>query len=136
MAAAATDGDMFLHLQRFRLATKSDLTCCNFIVIVGGGRGTHTTRDSGKILGLYGIPLSGHLRHQAINIALVTRYFEKGNSETRLLILNHPSSVRAWWASQEPENIVWFYGISTLVGYLMPNPIYTYKRICQQIGCR
>ena len=21
----------------------------------------------------------------------------------------------------------WFYGISTIVGYLMPNPIYTYK---------
>ena len=21
---------------------------------------------------------------------------------------------------------VWFYGISTLVGYLMPNPLYTY----------
>ena len=22
--------------------------------------------------------------------------------------------------------LVWFYGISTLVGYLMPNPLYTY----------
>ena len=22
--------------------------------------------------------------------------------------------------------LVWFYGISTIVGYLMPNPIYTY----------
>ena len=24
--------------------------------------------------------------------------------------------------------LVWFYGISTIVGYLMPNPFYTYKR--------
>ena len=24
--------------------------------------------------------------------------------------------------------LVWFYGISTFVGYLMPNPIYTYKQ--------
>ena len=23
-------------------------------------------------------------------------------------------------------NLVWFYGISTIVGYLMPNPVYTY----------
>ena len=23
-------------------------------------------------------------------------------------------------------NKVWFYGISTIVGYLMPNPVYTY----------
>ena len=23
-------------------------------------------------------------------------------------------------------DLVWFYGISTIVGYLMPNPIYTY----------
>ena len=22
--------------------------------------------------------------------------------------------------------LVWFYGISTIVGYLMPNPLYTY----------
>ena len=22
--------------------------------------------------------------------------------------------------------MVWFYGISTIVGYLMPNPLYTY----------
>ena len=22
--------------------------------------------------------------------------------------------------------LVWFYGISTIVGYLMPNPVYTY----------
>ena len=24
--------------------------------------------------------------------------------------------------------LVWFYGISTIVGYLMPNPFYTYKQ--------
>ena len=24
---------------------------------------------------------------------------------------------------------VWFYGISTIVGYLMPNPFYTYKQL-------
>ena len=24
--------------------------------------------------------------------------------------------------------LVWFYGISTIVGYLMPNPCYTYKQ--------
>ena len=23
-------------------------------------------------------------------------------------------------------DLVWFYGISTIVGYLMPNPLYTY----------
>ena len=23
---------------------------------------------------------------------------------------------------------IWFYGISTIVGYLMPNPFYTYKQ--------
>ena len=23
-------------------------------------------------------------------------------------------------------SVVWFYGISTIVGYLMPNPLYTY----------
>ena len=23
-------------------------------------------------------------------------------------------------------SLVWFYGISTIVGYLMPNPLYTY----------
>ena len=23
--------------------------------------------------------------------------------------------------------MIWFYGISTIVGYLMPNPLYTYK---------
>ena len=23
-------------------------------------------------------------------------------------------------------SLVWFYGISTIVGYLMPNPVYTY----------
>ena len=25
--------------------------------------------------------------------------------------------------------LVWFYGISTIVGYLLPNPFYTYTRI-------
>ena len=31
--------------------------------------------------------------------------------------------------------LVWFYGISTIVGYLMPNPFYTYKIyvICKHI---
>ena len=24
------------------------------------------------------------------------------------------------------KSLVWFYGISTIVGYLMPNPVYTY----------
>ena len=24
-------------------------------------------------------------------------------------------------------DLIWFYGISTIVGYLMPNPVYTYK---------
>ena len=24
------------------------------------------------------------------------------------------------------EGLVWFYDISTIVGYLMPNPVYTY----------
>ena len=24
--------------------------------------------------------------------------------------------------------LVWFYGILTIVGYLMPNPFYTYKQ--------
>ena len=23
-------------------------------------------------------------------------------------------------------DLVWFYGISTIIGYLMPNPLYTY----------
>ena len=35
---------------------------------------------------------------------------------------------------QEPprETLVWFYGISTIVGYLMPNPVFTYKyMICK-----
>ena len=36
--------------------------------------------------------------------------------------------------------LVGFYGISTLVGYLMPNPVYTYTyalyMICKQIVCR
>ena len=27
---------------------------------------------------------------------------------------------------QQKIRLVWFYGISTIVGYLMPNPIYTY----------
>ena len=31
--------------------------------------------------------------------------------------------------------LVAFYGISTLVNYLMPNPFYTYV-ICKQIVCR
>ena len=25
--------------------------------------------------------------------------------------------------------LVWFYAISTIVGYLMPNPVYTYTRL-------
>ena len=27
---------------------------------------------------------------------------------------------------QKEVALVWFYGISTIVGYLMPNPFYTY----------
>ena len=26
------------------------------------------------------------------------------------------------------DNLVWFYGISTIVNYLMPNHLYTYKQ--------
>ena len=29
-----------------------------------------------------------------------------------------------WWGSSSGECLVWFYGISTIVGYLMLNPIY------------
>ena len=33
----------------------------------------------------------------------------------------------------EVIGLVWFYGISTTVGYLMPNPFYTYKQFsCKQ----
>ena len=28
--------------------------------------------------------------------------------------------------NSNPWNLLWFYGISTIVGYLMPNPLYTY----------
>ena len=28
--------------------------------------------------------------------------------------------------SAMPFSVVWFYGISTIVGYLMPNPVYKY----------
>ena len=31
--------------------------------------------------------------------------------------------------------LVWFYGISTIVGYLMPNPLYTYVYVfCTQLN--
>ena len=31
-----------------------------------------------------------------------------------------------WFGLIAPRELVWFYEISTIVGYLMPNPIYTY----------
>ena len=44
----------------------------------------------------------------------------------------HASSTpwRWWWkhnCSTGIEGYVWFYGISNIVGYLMPNPFFTYK---------
>ena len=30
------------------------------------------------------------------------------------------------YKSDKMNSFVWFYGISTIVGYLMPNPIFTY----------
>ena len=30
------------------------------------------------------------------------------------------------WKQFHRNGLVWFYGISTIVGYLMPNPLYTY----------
>ena len=33
-------------------------------------------------------------------------------------------------------SLVWFYGISTIIGYLMPNPFYTYKQFYfKKFGC-
>ena len=36
--------------------------------------------------------------------------------------------------SRSELGLVWFYGISTIVGYLMPNPVYTYIKyiICKR----
>ena len=31
-----------------------------------------------------------------------------------------------FWYAIKPNQTVWFYGISTIVGYLKPNPVYTY----------
>ena len=52
---------------------------------------------------------------------------------------SHPSAEIQWvysaalavWVREEKEKkvwfgLVWFYGISTIEGYLMPNPFYTY----------
>ena len=33
---------------------------------------------------------------------------------------NNTGVIMVWFG------LVWFYGISTIVGYLMPNPLYTY----------
>ena len=30
--------------------------------------------------------------------------------------------------------MIWFYGISTIVGYLMPNPLYTYILNIEDLG--
>ena len=35
-------------------------------------------------------------------------------------------SHQSWYMSTEHIDLLWFYGISTIVGYLMPNPLYTY----------
>ena len=29
-------------------------------------------------------------------------------------------------SDKKSDDLVWFYGISTIVGYLMPNPLFTY----------
>ena len=29
---------------------------------------------------------------------------------------------------RDPKVLIWFYGISTIVGYLIPNPFYTFKQ--------
>ena len=37
-----------------------------------------------------------------------------------------PSNTYLYKCRKEIKLVDWFYGISTIVGYLMPNPLYTY----------
>ena len=51
-----------------------------------------------------------------------TKHSPYGNSTSFLLCWGR----EAFWAESLNLSKVWFYGISTIVGYLMPNPLYTY----------
>ena len=51
---------------------------------------------------------------------------EKETIEDSVLLIS--SSVQLGW-------VVEFYGISTIVGYLMPNPLYTYILIIYDLVC-
>ena len=44
--------------------------------------------------------------------------------------MRRETDIKKW---QEKESLVWFYGISTIVGYLMLNPFFTYKLLFQTI---
>ena len=47
----------------------------------------------------------------------------------------HAYRCRIYVCKDKWFGLVWFYGISTIIGYLMPNPVYTYIRllICKHI---
>ena len=57
---------------------------------------------------------------------VVKEYLQHSVIDTLLWATRSPDVTQVNKHHEDWVNLVWFYGISTIIGYLMPNPVFTY----------